>query len=127
MYLDRECLEHTTLSWGTILLNFKGEVKIGTFTTLHNKCITTHVQFIAYQDFCRKVDPKSKSWGISKIGSIARGLINKDERPVGILREQWLSYPEAASFVAATTSARSVLELREVLSSPITVTIAYRL
>lgn len=116
VYLDKECLEHSTLSWETVLLNFEGDVKIGkSIAESQEHHLTTFVA--AYQDFCRKVNPDNKSWAVSKIGYIARGLINKDENPVGILRSQWLTHPEAISFVAATTSARSVTELREVLYS----------
>ena len=49
------------------------------------------------------------------IGSFVSRFINKDHTPVGVLVPEWLSCAEAVSFVAATTSALFISELREVL------------
>ncbi|KAH8655586.1 hypothetical protein BX600DRAFT_440095 [Xylariales sp. PMI_506] len=95
-YLETEGFEYTTLTWETILLNSKGEVKIG------------------YQEFCRKATHENKSWAIKKIRLIANGLLHKDTRdpqPVGVQRSEWLSCDDVLEFVAATTSARSAKEL----------------
>ncbi|KAK3304833.1 uncharacterized protein B0T15DRAFT_537725 [Chaetomium strumarium] len=95
VYLEQEGFEHTSLGWDTVLLNQAGEVKIGN------------------QECCRTATTDSRSRGVRRVGGITRGLMNKDEKPIGVQRQQWLSCPEAINFVAATITAKSAKELLE--------------
>ncbi|KAK3933579.1 hypothetical protein QBC46DRAFT_275492, partial [Diplogelasinospora grovesii] len=80
VYLEKEGIEHA-LGWNNVLFNLAGEAKI-------NKT--------------------SRSRTVSRmIAHITMGLMNKDDKSVGVQRSQWLSCPEAIAFTAATTSARS--------------------
>ncbi|KAK3934166.1 kinase-like protein [Diplogelasinospora grovesii] len=94
VYLEKEGIEHA-LGWNNVLFNLSGEAKI------------------TNQECCQTATRESRSRTVSRIAHITMGLMNKDDKPVGVQRSQWLSCPEAIAFAAATTSARSATELLE--------------
>ena len=112
MYLEEEGFEHTSLDWDTILLNQAGEVKIGknAGAWLEDIILTN----LGKQECCQRATNDCSSRHVSRVGHITRGLMNKDDKPVGVQRPQWLLCSEAINFVAATTSAKSAEELLKV-------------
>lgn len=121
MYLASNSLEHGSLCCSNILLNTKGEVKIGRSRAKFHQSVL--IQHTAGQECCQEIASSgSLSRDIRALGIITMELMQKyakDDGAIGVDDlKRWPSDCNAVGFLSMTTSATHVDELLQVSSTP---------